>query len=58
MKSKLLPSDELHFLRWFWKHAGAFIDRYGEFLDQAEALDDYEKEFGRAAPADYKAGVA
>lgn len=51
----LLPSDEMHFLRWFWKNVELFIDaRNGGEIDQLAAVIDYEKEFGRNAPYDYK----
>lgn len=54
----LLPSDEMHFLRWYWQHSEAFLDRYGESIDQLAAIIDYESEFGRNAPYDYKVKVA
>ena len=54
-KAALLPSDELHFLRWFWKRADEFIFNYGSEVNYVEALQSYEEETGRNAPGDYKA---
>ena len=48
----LAPSDELHFLRWFWKNASGYVQQDGT-LDRMAALIDYEVEFQRHAPNDH-----
>ncbi len=52
----LAPSDELHFLRWFWKNAVAYVQKDGT-LDRMAALIDYEAEFQRHAPNDHLHGL-
>lgn len=55
----LLPSDEMHFLRWFWNNVESYIDdRNGGEIDQLAAIIDYEADFDRSAPYDYKVRVA
>lgn len=61
----LLPSDEMHFLRWFWHNASKYAERSlvdesaVEYeIDHLAALIDYEKDFGRYAPRDYHAMIA
>lgn len=51
-KAPLLPSDELHFLRRFWKYSPSFVHQDGT-IDHHAAILDYENENGRAAPGDY-----
>lgn len=60
-RAHLLPSDELHFLRWFWTQSNELIGwcviEETSIIDNREALTTYEDETGRAAPADYWVGV-